>query len=35
LIAWGLVQLIHAVGPRDQAQTVESVTQDEDVTARR
>ena len=35
LVAWGLVQLIHAVGPRDQAQTVASVTQDEDVTARR
>jgi hypothetical protein len=29
------VQLIRAVGPRDHAQTVESVTQDENVTARR
>jgi hypothetical protein len=35
LVAWGLVQLIRAVGPRDHAQTVESVTQDENVTARR
>jgi len=31
LVAWGLTALIHAVSPRRNAQTVESVVQDEDV----
>jgi len=35
LIAWGLVALIQAVSPREQAETVERVVQDDDVTAAR
>lgn len=31
LIAWGIVQLIRAVNPREQAQTVERVEKDDDV----
>ena len=35
LIAWGLTALIHAVSPREHAETVERVVQDDDVTAAR
>jgi hypothetical protein len=35
LIAWGLVSLIHAVGPREHSETVERVVQDDGVTAAR
>ncbi len=35
LIAWGLTALIGAVSPRDHAETVERVVEDEDVTATR
>lgn len=35
LIAWGITALIHAVNPREHAETVERVVQDADVTASR
>jgi len=35
LVAWGLVALIRAVSPREHAETVERVVQEEDVTAQR
>jgi len=35
VIGWGLVALIRAVSPRDHAETVERVEQEEDVTAAR
>jgi len=31
LLAWGIVQLIRAVNPREHAQTVERVEKDDDV----
>jgi hypothetical protein len=34
LVAWGLVALIHAVGPRTNSQTVERVVKDDDGEAR-
>lgn len=34
LIAWGIVQLIRAVNPREHAETVQRVEKDEDVQAR-
>lgn len=33
LVAWGLVALIRAVSPREHAETVERVVQEDDVTA--
>ena len=33
LVAWGLVALIRAVGPREHSETVERTVQEEDVTA--
>ncbi|MBN1192131.1 MAG: YggT family protein [Coriobacteriia bacterium] len=35
LVAWGLVALIRAVSPREQAQTVERIVSEEDSTAAR
>ena len=35
LIAWGITALIRTLNPREQAETVEQVTQDADVTAAR
>jgi YGGT family len=35
LVAWGLVALIRAVSPREQAQTVERVVKEDDTTAAR
>ena len=35
LVAWGLVALIRAVSPREHAQTVERVVQEDDTTAAR
>lgn len=35
LVAWGIVALIRAINPREQAETVERVQKDEDATAQR
>jgi hypothetical protein len=35
LVAWGLVALIRAVSPREHAETVERVVQEDDATAAR
>jgi len=35
LVAWGLASLIHAVGPREHAETVERVVSEDDSTAAR
>lgn len=35
LVAWGIASLIHAVGPREHAETVERVVSEDDSTAAR